>query len=356
MALYNSIFSVHNMRQSPIVVGSMTIQIGEGLNYWNTRDQNVPQLVEDTFSSMRDNEETWGSLISLGDAEARLDGTPITHGQFLDFFLRMKKDLDEAGSMTKLLSKSNLRLAALQEDAGQINVVNSPVGWGWHTFFTGRADDLSAQHPNSGRGSGPAIELDVPDGEEGVLRVVSEEFQWNAPIQLFSGEVHWGPNFARTDHFSVGVSFPPSVATSASGDGNANAFDLGGGAKIYLPAEGDGAFSLQLTQDSPQSLTQAVPVPNNNRAGNWDLIPKTGEIVPAHNGQGTGWYDLYNFPVGPAWFIRCVSMIGDRWEPKAFKAQYVHNTWKVTLQCSKTSVGACWIAAQDLLIFRTETT
>jgi hypothetical protein len=93
---------------------------------------------------------------------------------------------------------------------------------------------------------------------------------------------------------------PATVATSTPGEGNANKVAIpgtGGALNIFVPAAGDGAWTIDLSsRDCCPVLTD-----QNHPIGYWDWDwPDEGLGTVSASIPGQGYYNLYDFAVDPA--------------------------------------------------------
>ena len=91
------------------------------------------------------------------------------------------------------------------------------------------------------------------------------------------------------DWMSMKATCPATVATSTPGTGNADKVPLGGGANMFVPAAGDGDWTIDFdTMEAGEINQYAKPVPQAGGPWTWD--PKqTPSVFP-----GTGYY-LFDF-------------------------------------------------------------
>ena len=130
-------------------------------------------------------------------------------------------------------------------------MVNSPATEGTFTWLTSRGDDLSPSS-GSGRGTGPQAFLSFD--EPGTKEV---EIQFIEPVELHDGHVSWRPtsDWGFEDSWSLSVRLPATTVTpNAENKGNCNKVDTGQGFSVIVPANGDGAYDVD--------LTKAVPIPD----------------------------------------------------------------------------------------------
>lgn len=230
-----------------------------------------------------------------------------------------------------------------KESDGKQIVVISPASEGMRTWLTSRGDDLE-QGP-AGRGLGTKLKVEF-DGYDTYPCVKNIDLQFLEPMEVHDGQFNWHPPeaFGADDDFSVSVIFPPTVATLTPGTGNANQYPLGEGAVLYVPAAGDGYYTINLS-----NYAEAVPVPASG-AGYWD-VDDDGVITPSSTpGQAT--FHLVNFP-SEAFLISNVCMLNNigLFDVDVYKTEWVHQSWKIRLSVSKTS-EAPGIASGWLLTFR----
>lgn len=144
----------------------------------------------------------------------------------------------------------------------------------------GRGDDTKI-------GNGPIFKMSTagPDNDSTL------EFGFMDPVFVTSG-VGVIQDAKLGDYIRFEVFAPPTVPTSASGDGNCNKVATGQGFNIIVPAGGDGSWNL------PASESCHI-VPNPTGEGYWDLNRDwseaqigPGTVTPNYTGEGE--YDLYD--------------------------------------------------------------
>lgn len=208
-----------------------------------------------------------------------------------------------------------------------------PATTGFKTWITSRGDDIDSGP--AGRGLGPQIALTFSGtGEQSI------EFQFYEPLEVHDGQFSWSPaeNWNSSDEFSFSVKMEATVAESTPGTGNANAVPLGGGALLYIPAPGNGAYTID--------LDQAVPVPASSQDGFWECDYDTGEVGPG-NPQASA-FNLFNFPI-ESWMLANISMGNPLgvFDLDVYKVEWVHQRWKARLKVTKNtnSAGECsgWV-------------
>jgi len=101
-----------------------------------------------------------------------------------------------------------------------------------------------------------------------------------------------------------------SVTTAnGGGTGNCTLVNLGGGANLIKPKNGDGDRDIDL---STESSIDAIPVTNKDRKGWWDWdCPDEGLGTVSPNYNQKGWYDLYDFQVPLNQHALKVWLLGD---------------------------------------------
>jgi hypothetical protein len=233
------------------------------------------------------------------------------------------------------------------EDDKKIVMVNSPATEGTFTWLSARGDNLTPTPPSSGRGDGAHLMLSFtePDTKE-------VEAQFCEPIELHDGHISWRPtgDWDFEDSWSISVRMPATVAVvNPTNTGNCNLYPTGQGFNIIVPAAGDGAYDVD--------LSQAVPIPDGysakteQGAGYWNVEEHwSEEITP--NGSDKGAFNLYDIQL-EMFFCKnmdCGNPLGI-WDLDAYKAEWVSKKWKLCFQATKVTAGAGKIGGY-LMIFR----
>jgi hypothetical protein len=142
-------------------------------------------------------------------------------------------------------------------------------------YVTGRGDDVAG----GSRGGGSKFTLSRDTVGDSI-----HDAQFIDDLVLKGGMAHWA-NASLGDSLSLMVWAPASVATpNGGGTGNCNLVPIGGGLNAIIPADGDGAYDVV--------LTDAVPVPNAGGNGGWN---RDDDGNPAANPDQSGGYDLFDF-------------------------------------------------------------
>lgn len=230
-----------------------------------------------------------------------------------------------------------------KESDGKQIVVISPASEGMRTWLTSRGDDLALGV--AGRGLGEKLKVEF-DGYDTFPITKTIDLQFLEPIEVHDGQLNWFPAdaFNADDEFSVSVILPPTVAVSTPGTGNANAYPLGGGAVLYVPAVGDGYYTIDLSDYSV-----AVPVPASG-SGYWD-VDNDGVITPSAT-PGKAEFHFVNFP-SEAFLITSINMLNNMglFDVDVYKTEWLHQSWKVRLSVKKVSTSP-GVASGWLLTFR----
>lgn len=176
-----------------------------------------------------------------------------------------------------------VHIDAPEEDDGKPVVVMTPGPRAYRTFFSGSGDDPSPTPPESGRGSGPTIGLDIPSTDT-FPKDYFVEWGYNEPVYVHDGQLCWNPavEFGRQDHFSLSVKGLATVTTpNGTTTGNCNLV-AAGGYNVIVPAAGDGTHDVV--------LADAVPVPTGLATnGYWDVDKRTGDVTPSLTPGAAKW-------------------------------------------------------------------
>lgn len=347
MSVYNSEIYLRNDGYQTINIGTLSILPNELVKIWDTKSVNVNQSVWDKFYQVRDNHDNdniYGLLISemLTVVHDGLDISPSTAPNFLS---NAYAEYSKVNSVTKLMS-TGIKTDTLKEKDGRMNVTPTPVGFGWLTWFTGAGDSAV-----SGRGEGQKMVVNIDDGYDyGEVKI-----SFNEPVHVHDGQIYWGADgaFDVGDTFSVGVDIHATTAEAVDGYGNANKVDSGLGFNLFVPANGDGYWNIDLsTADNVSPITVYGVQPT----GFWDVDEETG-LVRAADTPGAGGFNLADTAMPRAYFMKNVPMGHPLrvFDIDVYKTEFVHQSWDVVLEVSKPSAGAGWVAGW-MLTFRRENT
>jgi len=166
----------------------------------------------------------------------------------------------------------------------------------WHWYHS--AGDVLG----GARGGDTSFELQVTAGSPDA----SLQWAYNDWVEMAGGVAFYrGADLG--DHVSFKLLFPASVGSSTPGTGNANKVAIGGGANMFVPAAGDGDWTLTL--DDRDSV---VPVPATNETGYWEWDwPDEGVGTVSAGAAGASFYNLFDFAIDPATrFIPRVNLLG----------------------------------------------
>lgn len=225
------------------------------------------------------------------------------------------------------------------EDGKQITVIY-PATNGFRTFITGCAD-------NGGPGNGAQIRLDFTEPDTKTV-----DYIFMKPIEVHDGELSWSPAplssqirgetsvWSADDMFSVGLLMPATVAVAnGSNTGNANKYDLGGGANMILPAAGDGAWDVDLETAVPVQAEKFVDGVLT-KYGYWDSDYFSSEMSPSAT-PGAASFNMFDFPI-EGWLLRNIGMGNNNGvlELDPYKTEWLSQRWKLRLTCTKVSAGA----------------
>lgn len=191
----------------------------------------------------------------------------------------------------------------------------------WHWFHSA-GDDAT-----NGRAKGTEFKAKVT-----VLSpTATVTWQYNDWVEIAGGVAKYR-NAEPGDVVSLKLVFPATVGSSTPGTGNANKVAIGGGANLFVPAAGDGDWTLTLDD---RDLVCPVPA-SPEQTGYWDWSwPDTGAGLVKANTSAKGWYNLFDFAVDPATqLIRNVTMLGTaeiRFMPENVHPTDVLPHWKLTV-------------------------
>lgn len=187
----------------------------------------------------------------------------------------------------------------------------------WHWYHS--AGDVLG----GARASGAPFELEVSGGGMAV-----REWRYSDWIELAGGTARFaGADLGDWVEFHLAM--PATAATSTPGVGNANKVEIAPGANLFVPAAGDGDWTLDLGD-----ADAVVPVPAAALDGFWEWDwPDEGVGQVSAGAPGQSHYNLFDFAIDPAIrFIPRVSLLGSG--EISFLPENVHPTdvlphWRV---------------------------
>lgn len=168
-------------------------------------------------------------------------------------------------------------------------------------YFTSEGDDTT----NGRRGEGGRLVMSHADGASTTNETIIQFVDY---IQILGGRIRVvGANPDDYISFDCYVDATPVVVNDMT-VGNCNLYDIGGGANMIIPAEGNGTHDVDLTAainvnvagnpGQPTLITQAIPVPateeDGTSKGHFDWNRITGAVTA---NPGRGKYYLFNFPM-----------------------------------------------------------
>jgi hypothetical protein len=213
-------------------------------------------------------------------------------------------------------------------DSRQV-VVISPATEGWQTWLTGAGDTLSPPAV----GTGTKIRLSWTAEESRGLKTV--DIQFIEPIEVHDGQAVFYPvgNWTPDDCMSMKVIIPAnSTTTNGGGTGNCNRVPSGLGYDVIVPAAGNGAYDID--------LSTAVPLPAPSKDGYWDVDYDDGTVTASEHPGNAAFHliaaevkvgFLNRMPAGQAHGVIDVDV---------YKTEWIHNGWKIRVECDKQSAGA----------------
>jgi hypothetical protein len=204
-------------------------------------------------------------------------------------YSQAQNDADKVDFVNNYLYDSN-NVIELKTSDGRPNVApNSFPPW-VNLYFTGRGDDCA----NEIVGNGPFFTGSLNSFGDSTVT-----WKFLDIIYLLGGIVCYSnAQVGDTLHYYVSA----TGTVTGSGTQNVVLSNVGPG-NIILPVTGSGQTTID--------LASAVPVPNHDYNGFWDLaIDKVGSgtIFPNYNQTGT--YDLYDFDVPLGNLINSVPIVG----------------------------------------------
>ncbi len=232
---------------------------------------------------------------------------------------RVVQDEQEAIGLNRVDSK-------LERDGRSVIAV-APNPEGWKSYYSGAGDTTSGARV---LGGGQRI-LETFAGPDTKTITI----QYREPVELHDGEAFWRPLDAWDveDYFDLYVSIPATPATAnGSNTGNANKVALGGGAHMFVPAAGNGAWNID--------LATAVPVPSETKQGYFDVNRDTGAVSVSSLLGHADWM-LFDFPL-TIYFLRKISMGSPLgvFDVDAYKTQWISERWQIKIEITKVTTGA----------------
>jgi len=195
---------------------------------------------------------------------------------------------------------------APQTSDGRNIIVASKFGASIDPYICGVADKITSP---VARGGGTAFSLSWASGETPSAGDTKEaEWSFLDYVRIAAGGMMW-KDCEVGDHIDMRMIAKATPATSTPGTGNTNKVSIGGGANIFVPAAGDGDWTLDLAPilhaDSP------VPIPNVAHTGYWSYDEEDqglGSFAP--DGLAGSGYDFFDFEITLVYWVRGVQFIG----------------------------------------------
>lgn len=238
-----------------------------------------------------------------------------------------------------------------KEPDGRVIVVEYPASLNRRTFFCGAGDDENPTPPATGQGDGAEIWVQFTRTDQTAQNPEVKEvtFQFNSPVELHDGEVHWKPvdHFDVWDRFDFIIQMPATQTTlDAQGQGNCNLIPLGPSMNLIVPAPMNGTHNV--------NFTQAVPVISDSQNGYWECDYDSPTIAVSLT-PGQAKYHLFDFPV-QGYVCRNMGMGSPRgvFEVDAYRSEWCHPNWVFKFRVTKKSPGI-GTAGGHLLSFRRRT-
>lgn len=225
-------------------------------------------------------------------------------------------------------------LDAPKEPDNKPVVTISPATQGFVTWICGAGDDANPTPPASGRGTGTPFLLEFSAEEVPATKTL--EFDFTEPVEVHDGQVSWKEtsNWGAGDTFSLGLRIPATPTTpNAGGTGNCNKVEIAPGMNIIVPAAGDGAFDLDLTDASPVE-------DKAGQGGYWNNDYNTGAVTP-NPIPGAGRWNLFDFDV-TGWLIKGIRLTHPMgvFDIDVYKTEYFHPAWYLRWEVTKNTPGA----------------
>ena len=228
------------------------------------------------------------------------------------------------------------------DEEGKQYVVVTPSTKGWKTYFTSKGDQLTP----AARGAGEKIRFSWDAVEDRGTKIANLQFL--DPVELHDAQASWYPvdNWTHDDEVMLSVVVPANVTTDGYVNGNCNVVSVGN-VEVIVPANNDGYEYIE--------LSSAVPVPSATETGYWDVDYATGAVTASAT-PGQAKFNLvkseqiYRFanslPLGNPMGVLDVDV---------YKVEWIHPTWILRAEVTKTSAGAGELSGW-VLLFRQRTT
>ena len=131
------------------------------------------------------------------------------------------------------------------------------------------------------------------------------EFQFIDKHYMFGGGVHWKGAVAG-DRVSILLYAPATpVVENITNTGNCNLVDIGAGPALIVPAAGDGAYDVDLSEASP------VPSPDNTGYFDWSAGFTGWGTVSVSTTPGAANFHLFSVDIVLTQYINRVYIIGE---------------------------------------------
>jgi hypothetical protein len=204
-------------------------------------------------------------------------------------------------------------------------LVISPATDGFLSYITSRGDS------ESGRGEGPQLLITTSESDDPeVTHVIEVGFL--EPIELHDGQVSWKPidAFDAEDAFSLCARIPATPVTPG-GAQNCTLYDVGGFNMIIPAVPGQGTHEV--------ALETVCPVPDNNRAGYWEVEYNTGAVSVGPK-PGKAHWNLFDTEIR-VYFLKKVSMASPIgvFDIDVYETEYMHQSWKLRFEVFKKNAA-----------------
>lgn len=129
MSIYRSEAVLTNTSIRTVNIGSLTIDPGSSVIFWNTQGTTVSTVVFGNFSVLRANREELMTQVESGDLIVVNDGITLTFDQFTTVFRDMCEGVDKATDLNQLMFP--IKQAPVQSDGTPLVAHQPRVGSDW---------------------------------------------------------------------------------------------------------------------------------------------------------------------------------------------------------------------------------
>lgn len=248
-------------------------------------------------------------------------------------YTQIQNDLDKAAFEYGALPFCNSSVEGPREADKKPVVTVSPATEGWLTWVTGRKDQIPPDNGTTGRGLGEQISVTFTTSDA-ANTTKTFDIQFLEPMEIHDGQVSWSPvsSFEFRDTFSLKVVIPatePGVNVTSTGNCNKIEIYPNSGMHVIIPAAGDGAWDL--------NMSDAHPVWDKTNSAYWNADYITGEVTPSLS-PGTAAYNLFDFDAH-GYLLKSIGMGNPLglFDVDVYKSEWFHPTWILRLEVTKTS-------------------